>query len=94
MTIDPNELSREQLEKVVSELEREKMRRWCEDPRPIYRAIQDVGEPPPECPEGYKLLVRVIVPPPNREERPPHLRSEPADKVTETKGDDHQKDGR
>jgi hypothetical protein len=70
MTIDPNELSREQLEKVVAELEREKMRRWHEDPRPIHRAIQHVGEPPPECPPGHKLLVRVIVPAPRREDPP------------------------
>jgi hypothetical protein len=87
MSTDPN-FSREELEKLVAELEREKVRRFWNDPRPIHRAIQHAGDPPPECPEGHKLLVRFIVPWPRREERPPHLRSEPVDKVTKTKGDD------
>jgi hypothetical protein len=90
MSTDPN-LSREELEKLVAELKREKMRRWREDPRPIHRAIQNVGEPEPECPEGFKMIVRVIVPWPRREEKePPRMRSNKTDGRAASGGVQHE----
>jgi hypothetical protein len=68
MSTDPN-LSREELEKLIAELEREQRKRFWNDPRPIHWAIQEPGATPPVCPPGHKMIVRVIVAPPQREEK-------------------------
>jgi hypothetical protein len=87
-TIDPNQLVTGQLRKLVDLLEAEKRDRFFNDPRPIHRAIQEVGAPPPECPPGHKMIVRVLVPPPRREEPPPRLEKGPEPVIAMGNGDD------
>jgi hypothetical protein len=69
-------------------LEPEKRERFFNDPRPVHRAIQEVGAPPPECPPDHKMIVHVLLPPPRREGPPPRLEKGPEPVIAMGNGDD------
>jgi len=72
-----SELSRQQLEELVKQLEAEQRRRWEADPRPQAPAVTVMGdEPAPPVPEGHKpgIVIRIIaVPSPRENEGRPEL---------------------